>query len=202
MKNKIIFLGILIISLVSVISLISFENESKKEALSAQTKKSHWLILHRKAGKEFLYYGSAGDVNNSRLVKIFQVKTGGAMSPTPLPKLLGRQYWKIIKKESSEDNSETAPYFLQLDVPSGEDWPYGPVPYEECKDAITGEKVQCDWVLPGYFGLHGVNGNDFKLAKDDPGSSGCIRHLDSDITYLYNLLTPESEEIRYYIEDI
>jgi lipoprotein-anchoring transpeptidase ErfK/SrfK len=153
-------------------------------------------MLHRKSNKEFLYKGKAGDIHNSQLVRVFQVKTGvDGKSPTPLPKLLGREYWLITDKVSSEDNPDTAPYFLTLDIPSGGEWPYGPVPYNECDG-------QCDWVLPGYFGLHGTASDSSKLSKENPGSSGCIRHSDSDITYLYNILTPEKEEIRYYIEDI
>ena len=83
----------------------------------------------------------------------------------------------------------------EIDIQETEDWPYGPVPYEECNG-------QCDWVLPGYFGLHGINGNLSKISEADLGSSGCVRHRDEDITYLFNLLNPEKEEIRYYIEDI
>jgi len=29
-----------------------------------------------------------------------------------------------------------------------------------------------------------------------------VRHRDEDITYIYNLLEPEREEIRYYVEDV
>jgi lipoprotein-anchoring transpeptidase ErfK/SrfK len=204
MKIKLGILALLIISLLSLFSLSYFRKDSKEtlgENVQA-SQRNHWLILHRKSGEEMLYYGVPGDANNSRLIRTFQVKTGNpGISPTPLPELLGREYWRIIKKESSADNPETAPYFLQLDIPATEDWPYGPVPYEECKDDL-GNKIQCDWVLPGYFGLHGINGNSSKLSAEDPGSSGCIRHSDSDITYLYNTLTPEKEEIRYYIKDI
>lgn len=201
MKNKLI---LLFVFLVPIVFLFGLFREKPKAQENIIPQKSYWLILQRKSEKEFLYFGVSGDVNNSRLIRTFQVKPGSASSPTPLPKLLGRDYWLIIKKESSADNPETAPYFLTLDVPVSEDWPYGPVPYEECGGPASTAKrgEQCDWVLPGYFGLHGVNGNNSKLAKVDPGSSGCIRHSDSDIIYLYNLLTPEKDEIRYYIEDI
>ena len=192
MRKKLILLFVLFIPIV-FLSGLSKEKPKAQENITPQ--KSYWLILQRKSEKEFLYFGVSGDVNNSRLVRTFQVKPGSPSAPTPLPKLLGRDYWLIIEKESSADNPETAPYFLTLDVPVTEDWPYGPVPYEECDG-------QCDWVLPGYFGLHGVNGNLSKLTESDPGSSGCIRHKDEDISYLYNLLTPEKDEIRYYIEDI
>jgi lipoprotein-anchoring transpeptidase ErfK/SrfK len=206
MKKKIIALGILIITLFSFLSFAAFTNLDKTSVKGdkniASPKESHWLLLHRKSGKEYLYSGVSGDVNNSKLKRVFQVKTGASWSPTPLPQLLGKEYWRIVKKESSADNPETAPYFLQLDVPASEEWPYGPFPYEECKDIYSGENIQCDWVKPGYFGLHGINGNNFKLSQDDYGSSGCIRHNDEDITYLFNLLEPEKEEIRYYIQDI
>lgn len=194
MKKKVVILIILLTGLVVLFAVDEFIPNHQTEISTPQ--KSHWLLLHRKSGKEFLYYGVLGDANNSKIVREFQVKVGiPGSSPTPLPNLLGRDYWKIVKKESSEDNPETAPYFLQLDIPTAEDWPHGPVPYEECGG-------QCDWILPGYFGLHGVAGNVSKLSSQDLGSSGCVRHNDSDITYLFNTLNPEREEIRYYIEDI
>ncbi|MBI4097850.1 MAG: L,D-transpeptidase [Candidatus Levybacteria bacterium] len=193
MKKKVILLFVLATSLIGLLSIDGLKAEQKE---ISSPEKSHWFILHRKSGIEYLYYGKMGDVNNSRLVKTFQVKSGmTGSSPTPLPSLLGWDYWLIIKKESSMDNPETAPYFLTLNIPVSEEFPFGPVPYPECGG-------QCDWVIPGYFGLHGVNGNSLKLSKNDLGSSGCIRHSDEDITYLFNLLDPEKEEIRYYIEDI
>jgi lipoprotein-anchoring transpeptidase ErfK/SrfK len=201
MQKKLLMLFFLVIFLF----LLSFiPNNSSSKVLSEQTtlQESHWFMLHRKTGNEFLYYGTPGDMNNSRLVRSLQVKTGASWSPTPLPQLLGRDYWLIIKKESSIDNPETAPYFLTLDVPVTDEWPYGPVLYEECRDVYSGENIQCDWILPGYFGLHGTGGNSSKLSKEDFGSSGCVRHSDEDISYLYNLLDPETSEIRYYIKDI
>ena len=201
MKKKLILLIILLISLFGLFAVDSFKPSEQNKIETP--KKSHWLILYRKSGKEFLYYGIMGDANNSRLLKTFQVKPGTpGQSPTPLPKLLGRDYWLITKKESSVDNPETAPYFLTLDIPTTGEWPYGPVPYEECTDPATGEAKQCDWILPGYFGLHGINGNSAKLTAENLGSSGCVRHSDEDIMYLFNLLEPEKEEIRYYIEDV
>lgn len=155
----------------------------------------YWFVLHRKSQTEQLYQGIPGDKGKSQLVKTFQVKTGRpGERPTPLPQLMGREYWIITEKHPEPDNPETAPYFITLDVPAPEDPPYGPTPYLECDG-------QCDWILPGDFGLHGIAGNPEKLSEDDPGSSGCIRHTDEDITYLYNILEPEKEEIRYYIED-
>lgn len=197
MKIKIILLSLFLITFIGFL----FFDKHEKEIVSKSPEKSHWFVLNRKSGIENLYLGVPGDVNNSRLVKTFQVKTGASWSPTPLPKLTGREYWKIVKKESSQDNPDTAPYFLQLDVPTDEDWPFGPVPYTECLDN-EGNNIQCDWVLPGYFGLHGVGGNPDKLSKENLGSSGCIRHKDNDITYLFHLLNPEKEEVRYYIEDL
>ena len=163
------------------------------EVLSSNVKLSYWLLLHRKSNVEFLYSGLPGQKDKSKLVKTFQVKSGiPGQSPTPLPKLLGREYWVITQKEESKDNPETAPYFLTLDIPVTDDYPFGPTPYNECNG-------QCDWILPGYFGLHGVNGDEGKLSNENPGSSGCIRHKDQDIIYLYNLIEPEKNEIRYYI---
>lgn len=157
--------------------------------------KNYWFVLHRKSQKEQLYQGVPGNKEKSKLVKTFQVKTGRpGERPTPLPQLMGREYWIITEKHPEPDNPETAPYFITLDVPAPEEPPYGPTPYLECDG-------QCDWILPGDFGLHGIAGNPEKLSEDDPGSSGCIRHTDEDITYLYNILEPDKEEIRYYIED-
>ena len=124
------------------------------------------------------------------------MKTGNpGERPTPLPQLLGRQYWLVNGKYETKDNPETAPYFLSLDIPVSEEEPFGPNAYPECEGG-------CNWILPGSFGLHGVAGNMEKLSADDPGSSGCIRHFDEDITYLYNLLDPQAEEIRYFIKDV
>jgi hypothetical protein len=164
--------------------------------LSAQIKPIHWFLLHRKSNIEYLYLGQPNDIKKSKLLKTFTVKTGiPGERPTPLPQLVGRKYWLIIAKEESRDNPETAPYFLTLNVPGIENEPFGPVPYTECNG-------QCNWILPGAFGLHGVNGDSSKISKDNPGSSGCIRHSDEDITYLYNLLNPQKEEIRYYIVNL
>ncbi|MDO8658255.1 MAG: L,D-transpeptidase [Candidatus Levybacteria bacterium] len=197
MKKKLLVLSVLIISLFFPLLFATYSNPSVKgRKIQVAPKKSHWFVLHRKAGREFLYYGILGEANNSKLVRTFQVKPGIAgQSPTPLPKLLDRDYWLITKKESSADNPETAPYFLTLNIPVTKDWPFGPAAYPECNGS-------CDWVLPGEFGLHGVNGNVSKLSKENRGSSGCVRHSDEDITFLFNLLNPEKEEIRYYIEDI
>lgn len=187
--------GLVIASGVLFFSYRSATQTLKKEALASHVKNSYWFLLNRKSNIEKLYQGVPGDENKSSLIKTFTVKTGiPGERPTPLPKLLGKSYWTIVKKEIS-DNSETAPYFLTLDVPISDEWPFGPVPYLECNG-------QCNWVTPGFFGLHGTGGHPEKLSIEDPGSSGCIRHKDEDITYLYNLLEPEKGEIRYYIRDI
>lgn len=158
----------------------------------SNSRKEYWLELHRRSQQEYLYYGIAGDKKESKLIKNFRVKTGRVDRPTPLPQALGKKYWKITKKYSSIENLETAPYFLELDIPVEEDF-FGPVPYNECNG-------QCSWEVPGYFGLHCVNGDMTRLDNNNVGSSGCIRHSDEDITYLYNLLEID-EGVRYYIVD-
>lgn len=189
---KIFALVVLIVIFIFLKAFGSGSGEVKKVA----TQKSHWFVLHRKANIEYLYFGEAGNVEKSTMLRKFSVKAGiPGEKPTPLPSLLGRDYWLVVGEEESKDNPETSPYFLRLDVPVTEEEPYGPVPYEECDG-------QCNWTLPGYFGLHGVNGDFSKLSELDAGSSGCVRHKDYDITYLYNLLDPKKEQIRYYIKDI
>ena len=193
---KIALLIFILLHLVAgIIIFFFFLDKKSPEVAKPKVKESYWFILQRKTNVEYLYKGVPGEKNKSTVVKKFHVKTGvPGERPTPLPQLVGRKYWMITKKEASE-NPETAPYFLTLNVPGIEEEPYGPVPYKECGD-------QCNWILPGAFGLHGVNGDPSRLAADNPGSSGCIRHSDTDITYLYNLLDPQHQEIRYYIEDI
>ena len=143
-----------------------------------------------------MYYGEPGDKDKSQLVKVFNVKSGiPGERPTPLPNLLGQGYWLITAKFETPDNPETAPYFLTLNIPVTEEAPFGPQPYLECNG-------QCNWEIPGAFGLHGNNGDPEKLAESNPGSSGCVRHSYEDITYLYNLLNPEIEQLRYYIDDV
>ena len=178
--------------------LIYQQNSPKHQSqvLSAETKKFYWFLLLRKSNQEFLYLGEPGDKQNSQLIKTFKVKTGiPGERPTPLPELLGKDYWLITEKTATPDNPETSPYFLTLDIPVTEEEPYGPSPYEECNG-------QCNWILPGAFGLHGTGEDPTKLAITDPGSSGCIRHSNEDITDLYNILDPKKEQIRYYIVDI
>lgn len=189
-KAFFILVSMLIIPIIAVAAFMVLYSQKPSES----QQEVYWFVLHRKSQGEYLYKGVVGDAKQSRLVKTFQVKTGiPGERPTPLPQAVGREYWLLIKKAPS-DNPETAPYFLTLNIPGWDKEPFGPKPYRECHG-------QCNWVLPGEFGLHGVNGDFSKLTKEDKGSSGCIRHTDADITYIYNLLHPESEEIRYYIED-
>lgn len=172
-----------------------FLQSKQPSVLSEKTETAYWLILYRKSNKEELYKGIPGNKDRSVLVKTFVVKTGmPGQRPTPLPQLLDRDYWIITEKHPETENPETAPYFLTLNVPGIEEEPFGPVPYEECDG-------QCQWVLPGAFGLHGTGGNPTKVSAEDPGSSGCIRHRDEDITYLFEVLDPQQQEIRYYVED-
>lgn len=194
MRRKIIVSIITAVLLFFGIAIIFL---SKPQIVEQQKEpEKHWLLLHRKSNVEYLYYGVPGDKEQSELLKTFTVKTGiPGERPTPLPQLVGRDYWIVINKLEQKDNPETAPYFLTLDIPVGDEEPFGPTPYLECNG-------QCNWILPGDFGLHGSAGDPSKLSADNPGSSGCIRHTDDDITYLYNLLEPDKEEIRYYIEDI
>ena len=195
--QKTLTLLIICIFLTMALFLQLKEQESKVPEVSKESNvKTHWFILHRKSNQEFLYFGEPGNRINSVLVKVFKVKSGiPNKRPTPLPKLLGRKYWLVTGKYETFDNPETAPYFLALNIPVTEEMPFGPEPYLECNG-------QCNWELPGAFGLHGINGDSEKIAQTNPGSSGCIRHSDEDITYLYNLVDYEKSEIRYYIEDV
>lgn len=187
-------LSLFCIFVVSIATTLHRDSQpAVKAAVAAPAR--YWFMLERKSNKELLYKGVPGNADESTLIKTFPVKVGiPSERPTPLPQLVGRDYWNIIKKEPT-DNPETGPYFLTLDVPTEDAWPYGPTPYLECDG-------QCDWVTVGYFGLHGVGGDQTRLSENDPGSSGCIRHKDADITYLYNLLHPQTEPIRYYVQDI
>lgn len=176
--------------------LPSFSFQSK-EVTSQRPEQKYWFDLHRKSQVELLYLGTPGDRTGSRLIKAFQVKVGMEGRPTPLPQLFGREYWLITKKYETPDIPETAPYFIELDVPHTEEYPFGPSPYLECG---LEKNEQCNWELPGPFGLHGINGDLTRLDSTNLGSSGCIRHRDEDITYLYNLLDT-NQEIRYYVQN-
>ncbi|MEK7572172.1 MAG: L,D-transpeptidase [Patescibacteria group bacterium] len=192
MKRKVLVIGICFIVVLGIALFFYLQKPTEKVFVAKEN--DYWLLLHRKSQKEFLYQGKPGDIHQSKLIRTFVVKTGRpGERPTPLPQLAGREYWLLTRKAPS-DNPETAPYFLTLDVPGWEEAPFGPVPYLECNG-------QCNWELPGEFGLHGVNGDPARLSDENPGSSGCIRHTDKDITYLYELLDPEDAEVRYYMED-
>lgn len=195
MRARILF-AFLAVFLFLTVLLLTNGKTGKGEVLRASESPSYWLVLQRRSNREFLYFGEKGNKQGSILVRKFTVKSGiPGEKPTPLPKLLGREYWIITNKEESSDNPETSPYFLTLDIPVSDDGPFGPEPYFECNG-------QCNWNLPGYFGLHGVNGDLSRVSPENAGSSGCVRHSDGDITYLYNTLKPLEAEIRYYIEDI
>lgn len=169
--------------------------QTKPPVTMKKEQEIYWFMLHRKSQKEFFYRGIPGDPSKSKLLRTFDVKVGiPGERPTPLPQLLGREYWKVIDEMEQFDNPETFPYFLTLDIPVPSIEPFGPSPYMECNG-------QCNWILPGAFGLHGIASDSSRLSSENPGSSGCIRHTDEDITYLYHLLDPKKEEIRYYIED-
>lgn len=176
--------------------VVYFIKDKAEIPVASAERESYWLLLHRKSNKEFLYYGVPAEHAKSRLIREFTVKTGTpGQKPTPLPELLGRKYFRLIAKMDSSSDPNTSPYFLTLDIPVTDLEPFGPADYPECEDG-------CNWELPGYFGLHGVGGDNSKLSNEDPGSSGCIRHSDEDISFLYNILEPNREEIRYYIKDI
>ena len=190
------FFPIIFASIVVVLILILFrpyqDNVPSEDSLSGG---SYWFVLHRKSNSEDLYFGTPGNREESELVRTFAIKPGvPGESPTPLPQLLGKEYWLITDEWEEIENTETGPYFLLLNIDAPSDQPYGPVPYDECNG-------QCDWGKPGYFGLHGTGGDPSRLAESDPGSSGCVRHKDEDIAYLYELLDPKNSEIRYYVED-
>lgn len=202
MKNNWIsaLLIILLVSLVAGGSII-IQKDTQKNGMTVTDlnhipkQMDYWFLLNRKSKKEYLYRGVPGDISQSTVIKEFNVNVGiMGERPTPLPKLMGKEYWNLIAKFETTNDPETAPYFLTLDIPAPDTYPYGPMPYEECNG-------QCDWVRAGPFGLHGIANTPSKLT--DKGSSGCIRHTDEEITYLYNLLNPSNENpIRYYINDI
>lgn len=202
MQRRLLFLSLFLVILIFLLFgfgayyLITKNNSTVSQVLSEETKPQYWFVLHRKSNREFFYQGVPGDKDRSVLLRQFKVKSGIPNErPTPLPKLMDRDYWVITSKFEDKENPETSPYFITLNIPVTQEEPFGPTPYMECNG-------QCNWVLPGSFGLHGTGGDPEKISDINPGSSGCIRHFDEDITYLYNLLNPEKEEIRYYIEDV
>lgn len=196
MKKTLTLLIFCIFSVIALFLQFRTYGETKKITALVPEEKSYWFVLHRKSNFEYLYFGKPGDKEKSVLLRTFKVKTGvPGEKPTPLPEFVGKKYWEIIAKYETPDNPETAPYFLTLNIPVTEEPPFGPKPYLECNG-------QCNWELPGAFGLHGNNGDPEKLADTNPGSSGCIRHTVEDITYLYNLLDLKNSQVRYYIDDV
>lgn len=156
---------------------------------------SYWFRLNRRENIETLNYGPNNLPQLSLMVWFFRVKTGvPGQKPTPLPQKTGRPFWLVIDKYQTRDNPETAPFFLVLDVPGTETSPFGPRPYRECAG-------QCNWKIPGYFGLHGVAGVESRLTIPEPGSSGCVRHRDFDISFLYHVLDPRRNPIPYFIPE-
>ena len=178
--------------------------------------RQYWFLLHRKTDvnateTEGLYLGIPGDPNNSELLKTYTVNTGIPFDdPTPLPQLVGMEYW-LINGSITNPGGTMGPYFITLNIPFDDVSPLcnnpdplnpngcnGPVPYNECGPA---RNQQCYWTLGGNFGLHGTNGSSSRLT--DSGSSGCIRHSDADITEIYNTIQSQinSGQIRYYVTD-
>lgn len=195
-KKVWIYIGVLLLSIGVFWGHLLYQSQQPKQTESSVKENSFWLILKRASNQEILYQGVPGDPSNSQIIKEFQVKTGiPGQRPTPLPEKLGREYWLLTSKLDTKENTETAPYFITLNIPYTDNEPYGPEPYEECGG-------QCNWELPGSFGLHGIASDSSKLAVENAGSSGCVRHSEEDITYLFNMLDLEKGPIRYYIKDI
>ena len=143
--KKIIVATIFLAIFVTSFFFVRQKKTDRQETFEGLAKSSYWFLLKRKSNIEHLYFGQAGKADKSRLIKTFQVKSGVSNeSPTPLPQKLGRHYWRLIEKLDAKDNTETAPYFLTLDIPVSEEEPYGPSPYLECNG-------QCNWTLPRYF---------------------------------------------------
>ncbi len=192
-KKALISVPIILLILIIVGLFFNFQTFMLKKPTKEET--SYWFMLQRKSNVEMLYHGVAGDIQKSELIKKFIVQTGIAGErPTPLPSLLGKPYWIITAKLEASDNPLTSPYFLELNIPYTDEEPFGPTPYLECNG-------QCNWQTPGAFGLHGTGVEHDTILPEDPGSSGCIRHNNKDITFIYNLLDLK-KEVRYYVEDV
>lgn len=166
---------------------------------------NYWFLLDRLNKKEYLFQGPVGVRDRKYLVREFTVLPGlSGQTPTPVPSKVTptREYWTFnsatLKSPVGDISNGGQPGFLKLDIPYDNSLG-GPVPYLECGPSGTS---QCNWNTPGAFGLHGVDNNH---PLTDPGSSGCIRHNNTDIQYLYNLLSNvvnnNPNTIRYYIED-
>ncbi|HRN70936.1 MAG TPA: hypothetical protein PLS49_07195, partial [Candidatus Woesebacteria bacterium] len=97
--KKIIFLSLLI-GLIGSLVLIQHSKGKQGEVAGVQEPQAqYWFLLYRKSGVEKLYYGQPGNEEQSALMKTFTVKTGvSGKKPTPLPQLVGREYWVIVEK--------------------------------------------------------------------------------------------------------
>lgn len=173
--------------------------------ISTPDESKYWLLLHRASKKEELWQGIPGDKNNSKRKEVFDVNPGiPGERPTPLPSKLGKEYFTIKTKRETypeeKNKLEMGNYFLIFDIGLSKEElqkdPFGPSPYNECG---ADKNSQCNWETPGDFGMHGISGVETKLT--DAGSSGCVRHSDSNMDDLYLLLKDVDYEIRYYIED-
>ena len=105
-KSLPFFLGIfvVVIALLAIFSIFNRDKQTVKILASETKKENYWFLLHRKSNIEYLYKGQPNDIENSNLIKTFKVKVGvPGQKPTPLPNLLGREYWKIIDKFETKD---------------------------------------------------------------------------------------------------
>ncbi len=175
---------------------------------------TYWFLLNRQKRYEILYKGTPEKITQSQVVKISTINPGSpGDEPTPIPQKLGKKFWSLTGEVRlhPQDSDPTGyekfgPYFIVLDVPfknqpdpscnnNGTTDCYGPVPYKECGPSLD---QQCNWHTPGEFAIHG---ND-KL--DPPGSAGCVRHSNTDITEIYDTLNNAkaiNSNTRYYAID-
>ena len=110
LMRKMLLVLLLLLFFVGICFFFFYRSTSSPVLESAS---DYWFVLHRKSQKEFLYKGIPGKLEKSKRIKTFTVKNGrSGERPTPLPQLVGREYWVLTKKASS-DNPETAPYFLR-----------------------------------------------------------------------------------------
>ena len=118
-KTLTLILTSIFLTIVLFIQLeVSREGKVSRVSGGVQQNKSFWFILYRKSNQELLYFGEPGNKNDSALIKVFRVKSGiPNQRPTPLPNLLGRDYWLITQKFETADNPETSPYFSTLNIP-------------------------------------------------------------------------------------
>lgn len=177
----------------------------------------YWFLMNRIGKYEILYKGEPGVISKSKVVKVSRVNPGSpGKEPTPLPQKVGSQkYWLTTaglityRPENEDAYYKFGPYFIPLNVPTSYRDPvcaneakakgevtedcYGPK-YEEC--GASGAE-QCNWLTAGQFAIHGNN------RLDEEGSAGCVRHMNDDISEIYNLLKAENKLVgtRYYVID-